>query len=325
MRLAVLDIGSNSVHLLVVDAHVGAPPLPATSHKEVLRLAEYLGDDGEISAKGQERLHSFIAEAVEIAEDQGSEQILAFATSAVRDAPNGNSLIESINSQLGVTLNVMSGKDEARVTFLAARRWFGWSAGKILLFDIGGGSLEIAAGQDEYPQAAVSIPLGAGRTYSDFLPDPLPSEDDIHQLRKYARSQIGRIAGKVNRVGTPDHVVGSSKTFRSLARIAGAAPSGDGIYAPRKLFRRDLAGIIDTLAARTPEERATLPGVSQARAGQVLAGAIVAEAAFTIFDVGVMSISPWALREGIIMRKLDLLDSAETSSAMRVEPVGGLD
>ncbi|MDN5635158.1 Ppx/GppA phosphatase family protein [Brevibacterium sandarakinum] len=321
MRLAVLDIGSNSVHLLVVDAHVGAPPLPATSHKEVLRLAEYLGDDGMIDTAGQERLHSFIAEAVEIAEDQGSEQILAFATSAVRDAPNGAELIEAINSQLGVTLNVMSGKDEARVTFLAVRRWFGWSAGKILLLDIGGGSLEIAAGQDEYPEAAVSVPLGAGRTYSEFLPDPLPSAEDIHSLQKYARSQIGRIAGKINRVGSADQVVGSSKTFRSLARIAGAAPSGDGIYAPRKLFRRDLSGIIETLSSRTPEERATLPGVSQARAGQVLAGAIVADAAFAIFDVNVMNISPWALREGIIMRKLDLLDSAETSSAMRVELV----
>ena len=321
MRLAVLDIGSNSVHLLVVDAHVGAPPLPATSHKEVLRLAEYLGEDGAIDPAGQERLHNFIAEAVEIAEDQGSEQILAFATSALRDAPNGSELIDSINAQLGVTLNVMSGKDEARVTFLAVRRWFGWSAGKILLLDIGGGSLEIAAGQDEYPQAAVSVPLGAGRTYSDFLPGPLPSAEDIRSLQKYARSQIGRIAGKINRVGVADQVVGSSKTFRSLARIAGAAPSGDGIYSPRKLFRRDLAGIIETLAGRTPEERSTLPGVSQARAGQVLAGAIVADAAFSIFDVNVMNISPWALREGIIMRKLDQLDSAETSSAMRVELV----
>ncbi|WP_453985695.1 Ppx/GppA phosphatase family protein [Brevibacterium casei] len=316
MRLAVLDIGSNSVHLLVVDAHVGAPPLPATSHKEILRLAEFLGPDGAIDDAGQQRLRDFVAEAVEIAEDQGAEQILAFATSAVRDAPNGQALIDSISTQLGVTLTVMSGKDEARVTFLAARRWFGWSAGKILLLDIGGGSLEIAAGQDEYPQAAVSVPLGAGRTYADFLPGERPSAEDIHLLRKHARAQIGRIAGKINRVGAPDHVVGSSKTFRSLARIAGAAPSGDGIYVPRKLFRRDLPGIIDTLAARTPEERATLPGVSEARAGQVLAGAIVAEAAFTIFDIAVMNISPWALREGIIMRRLDLLDSAETTSAM---------
>ncbi|MBR7504252.1 hypothetical protein KCW65_29655, partial [Mycobacterium tuberculosis] len=80
---------------------------------------------------------------------------------------------------------------------------------------IGGGSLEIAAGQDEYPQAAVSVPLGAGRTYADFLPGEIPDAEDIHRLRKYARAQIGRIAGEINRVGTPDHVVGSSKTFRS--------------------------------------------------------------------------------------------------------------
>src|SRR5699024_4006142 len=145
----------------VGDAHVGAPPLPATSHKEVLRLAEYLTDDGTINAQGQEHLRDYIAEAVEIAKDQGAEQILAVALSAERDAPNGVARIDSINAQLGVTLNVMTGRDEERVTFLAARRWSGWSAGKILLLDIGGGSLEIAAGQDEYPQAPVSELLGA--------------------------------------------------------------------------------------------------------------------------------------------------------------------
>src|SRR5699024_11052714 len=133
MRLAVLDIGSNSVHLLVVDAHVGAPPLPATSHKEVLRLAEYLTDDGTIDAQGQEHLRDFIAQAIGSAEDQGAEQIQAVAASAVRDAPSGLVLIASITAPLGVTLNATTGKHDARVTFLAARRWFGWSAGRILL------------------------------------------------------------------------------------------------------------------------------------------------------------------------------------------------
>src|SRR5699024_12120720 len=102
----------NSVHLLVVDAQVGAPPLPATSNKEVLRLAEYLTDDGTIDAEGQEHLRDFIAEAVEIAEDQGAEQILAFATSAVRDAPNGVALIDSLNAQLAAPLTVMTDTTE---------------------------------------------------------------------------------------------------------------------------------------------------------------------------------------------------------------------
>ena len=282
MRLAVLDIGSNSIHLLVVDAHVGAPPMPATSHKEVLRLAEHLKDDGSITSYGQQRLVDFCKESITIA-----EQILAFATSAIRSAPNGDETIERIHRESGLTLNVMSGEEEARITFLAARRWFGWSAGNILLLDIGGGSLEIAAGTDEYPDIALSLPLGAGRMHSRFLSADQPSEDDIAALRHLARKEIGRIAGDVNRVGKPEKIVGSSKTFRSLA----------------------------------PAQRAELPGVSVARSGQVLAGAIVADVAFTIFGIESMKISPWALREGIIMRKLDLLDSSESVSIPRGRPL----
>jgi exopolyphosphatase/guanosine-5'-triphosphate,3'-diphosphate pyrophosphatase len=225
-----------------------------------------------------------------------------------------------------VTLNVMSGKDEARVTFLAARRWFGWSAGKILLLDIGGGSLEIAAGQDEYPAGggigSIWAPVGPTRT---SCPTICPRTEDIHSLRKHARAQIGKIAGKINRVGHSDQVVGSSKTFRSLARIAGAAPSGDGIYAPRKLFRRDLEG------SSTPWHRALPIGAgdpARSLRGPRRAGARRRHRRRGgLHDLRhqVMSISPWALREGIIMRKLDLLDSSEQSSAMRVEPVAALD
>ena len=102
MRLAVLDIGSNSIHLLVVDAGVGAPPLPATSHKEVLRLAEHLKEDGSITTYARERLMQFCKEAIEIAEEQGAEQILAFATSALRDAPNGEATIEKIYKETGL-------------------------------------------------------------------------------------------------------------------------------------------------------------------------------------------------------------------------------
>lgn len=317
MRLAVLDIGSNSVHLLVVDAHDGAAPLPATSHKEILRLAEYLGPDGSISEFGQDRLVTFCREALQIAEDQGAEELLAFATSAIREAPNGEETLERVRVEAGVDLRVMTGADEARITFLAVRRWFGWSAGNILLFDIGGGSLEIAAGTDEFPDAAVSVPLGAGRMHADFLSHTeLPSEDDIAALRKHARHVIGRIAGEINRVGKPDKIVGSSKTFRTLARLTGAAPYGNGIYAPRKLAHKDLPHLIGRLASIPPAQRAALPGVSEARSGQVLAGAIVAEAAFTIFGAEKLRISPWALREGIIMRKLDLLTSGPTTTAM---------
>ena len=166
MRLGVLDVGSNTVHLLVMDAHPGARPLPAYSHKAELRLAELLDEHGAISADGVDRLVSTVAEALQVAEDKGVEDVLTFATSAVREAANGEQVLARVAAETGVTLTVLSGEDEARLTFLAARRWFGWSAGRLLVLDIGGGSLEVAYGMDEDPDAAVSLPLGAGRLTS---------------------------------------------------------------------------------------------------------------------------------------------------------------
>lgn len=162
MRLGVLDVGSNTVHLLVVDAHPGARPLPAHSHKAELRLAELLDPEGAIGPAGVDRLVSTITDALRAAEDKGCEDVLAFATSAVREATNADEVLSRVRDETGVALAVLSGEEEARLTFLAARRWFGWSAGKLLVLDIGGGSLEVGYGLDEEPDAAVSLPLVQG-------------------------------------------------------------------------------------------------------------------------------------------------------------------
>src|ERR1700751_2122869 len=175
MRLGVLDVGSNTVHMLVVDAHPGARPLPAFSHKVDLRLAAQLEDGSRLSCEGAQRLEAIVAEALRIAEDKGVEDFLAFATSAVRDAVNGEEVLDGIAERTGARIRVVSGESEARLTFLAARRWFGWSSGRLLVLDIGGGSLEMAAGPDEEPDAVTSLPLGAGRLTRDWLPADPPS------------------------------------------------------------------------------------------------------------------------------------------------------
>ncbi len=128
---------------------------------------------------------------------------------------------------------MLSGEDEARLTFLAVRRWFGWSAGRLLVLDIGGGSLEIAYGLDEEPDAAVSLPLGAGRLTADWLPGDPPEPEDVRALRRHVRAEIARTVGGVQPPGAPDHVVATSKTFKQLARIAGAARSAEGPYVQR--------------------------------------------------------------------------------------------
>jgi len=307
MRLGVLDVGSNTLHLLVVDAHQGARPIPAFSHKAELHFGEHLDGENRLTDECAEQLLAFVQEALQIAEDKGVHETLAFATSAVREAANGDEVLRMIEDQTGVAIRVLPGPDESRLTFLAARRWHGWSAGRLLMLDIGGGSLEIAAGHDEDPTIAISLPLGAGRLTREWLLGDPPSADDVRRLRKHVRAEIARSAGSVLREGRPNHAVATSKTFRQLARIAGAAPSSEGPYVRRMLKHSAVTDIAERLSGLSVAERAELPGVSSVRAPQLAAGAIVADAAMDLFDLNELEICPWALREGVILRRLDRL------------------
>ncbi len=305
VRLGVLDIGSNTGHLLVVDAAGGAAPLPAYSFKEPLRLAEHLDDEGAMTKKGITALTDFVGSALEVAESKGCEEMYAFATSATRDSANSDEVLDAVKDETGVELEVLPGDDEARLTFLAVRRWFGWSSGRLLVFDIGGGSLEIATGQDENPDVVQSLPLGAGRLTRDLLTEDPPSPKAVRKLRKSIRADLAREAGKVLRAGEPQHAVATSKTFRSLARICGAAPSGEGMYVTRTLEAAVLRDKMDDLLAMDDEQRQELPGVSPRRSRQLVAGALVADAVMDIFGVEELEICPWALREGVILERLD--------------------
>jgi exopolyphosphatase/guanosine-5'-triphosphate,3'-diphosphate pyrophosphatase len=303
MRLGVLDIGSNTGHLLIVDAYRGGPPVPAHSFKEALRLSEHLDSSGAVTDEGVSRLLKYIGEARAQAEDQGCTTVLAFATSAVRDAVNATEVLDRVRETTGVDVDVLPGDEEARLTFLAVRRWFGWSSGRLGVFDIGGGSLELAVGSDEEPSVATSLPLGAGRLTRDWL----SAGRSYEELRLHVRAEIADAAGAILRGGRFDRAVATSKTFRSLARICGAAPYEEGPYIRRTLNRRDLVSAVGQLANLGDDEIATLPGVSPDRAHQIRAGALVAEATMDLFDLDQLEICPWALREGVLLRHIDHL------------------
>ncbi len=308
MRLGVLDVGSNTVHLLVVDAHRGGHPMPAHSEKSVLRLAEHVGDNGKLSDEGAESLIRAVAAAKQSARKLGADDLLAFATSAVRDAKNGEKVLARVREETGVELEVLAGDDEARLTFLAVRRWFGWSAGRLLCLDIGGGSLEIATGIDELPDRALSLPLGAGRlTREQFTHDP-PTRAEVAALRDYADDLIAPVVDEILDAGPVDRAVASSKTFRTLARLAGAAPSSAGLRARRRLNKDGLRQVTAFISRISSSDLAELEGVSAQRAHQLLAGAVVAESAMRNFGISQLEMCPWALREGVILRRLDWLD-----------------
>ncbi len=304
-------MGSNTVHLIVVDAHPGARPVPQASHKSVLRLMRYLEPDGSISEEGVTAIVGAIAAAMEVARREGIDELLPMATSALREAANGEAVLARVEEQTGVALRVLTGEDEGRLTFLAIRRWYGWSSGNILLFDIGGGSLEIAAGSDEYPEVAVSLPLGAGRTTVQFFPEDPPTPEQMLELRAHSRAVMRADAlPQFEHLPPFQHVVGSSKTIRSLARLAGSSrPHASGAGEPTVTLRRaDLKDWIPRLGQLPAEARQALPGITPDRTFQIVAGAVVLHSVMKLYDVEELEVSPWALREGILLRYLDGLE-----------------
>jgi exopolyphosphatase/guanosine-5'-triphosphate,3'-diphosphate pyrophosphatase len=308
VRLGVLDVGSNTVHLLVVDAHHGAHPLPQTSEKSVLRLAEQMDSRGKITRAGADHLIRTVHDAVESAVAMSCEDLMAFATSAVRDASNSVAVLTRVLAETGVELQVLSGEEEAILTFLAVRRWCGWSAGRLLMVDIGGGSLEIASGIDEEPDAVVSLPLGAGRLTRSWLANDPPRRRELETLREHIVEQLAEPARKLREAGSPDRVVGTSKTIRSLARLSGAAPSSAGPRVRRTLTDAGLSQVIAFISRMSAEDLAELDGVSASRSHQLVAGALVVQATMRALDVDELTLCPWALREGVILRRLDWLD-----------------
>jgi exopolyphosphatase / guanosine-5'-triphosphate,3'-diphosphate pyrophosphatase len=307
VRLGVLDVGSNTVHLLVVDAYPGAAPLPAASIKSSLGLAELVLDDGTLGADGAARLCETVENARVDAKQLGVQELLAFATSAVRDAGDSDTVLAEVRRRTGVDLQVLSGVDEARLTFLAVRRWFGWSAGRLLALDIGGGSFEVAAGEGEIPDVAASLPLGASRLTREWLHNDPPKAREMAAMRKYSKAQLAPLVKDLYELGEPTRVVATSKSFRSLARIAGAAPYSKGQYVRRSLSAADLDVVAARLAKLPSADRSALPGVSPSRSRQLLAAALVAAEAMDLLGVTEVEICPWALREGLILRRLDRL------------------
>lgn len=305
MRLGVLDVGSNTVHLQVVDTHPGARPNAAFNYKEELRLTQYLTDEHMISDEGITNLRKCIQNAIAQSQNAKTQELLPFATSALREAKNGDEIIKNINKDFQIDLQVLSGEEEAKLTFLAARRWFGWSSGRLLIVDIGGGSLEMAVGVDESPEAAVSLPLGAARLTKDFLKGDPYTDKSVRNLRDHIENSLEQILPNLVKHQESDRAIATSKTLRTLARLCGDWFNGNGnnitIDAVRKISNK--------LADMDTSQRAKLPGVSENRASQIVAGAFVAESVMRNLDLKNLEVCPWALREGVVLKWMDWMEA----------------
>jgi exopolyphosphatase/guanosine-5'-triphosphate,3'-diphosphate pyrophosphatase len=305
MRLGVLDVGSNTVHLQVVDTSPGARPNPTFNYKEELKLTQFIDDNNLISDEGVEKLRSCIKRAIEQSASVQTQELLPFATSALREAGNGEFVINAINKDFRIDLQVLSGEEEAKLTFLAARRWFGWSSGRLLVIDIGGGSLEMAVGVDETPEIATSLPLGAARLTKNFLKGDPYTDKSLRALRDHIENMLEQILPSLVKHQESDRAIATSKTLRTLARLAGDWFDGNGKNITIEAMRK----VSSKLSEMNEESRAKLPGVSENRASQIVAGALVAESVMRNLEIKELEICPWALREGLVLKWMDWMEA----------------
>jgi exopolyphosphatase/guanosine-5'-triphosphate,3'-diphosphate pyrophosphatase len=293
------------VHLQIVDTSPGARPNPTFNYKEELKLTQYISEDNLVSDEGIEKLRSSIKRAIEQSASVQTQELLPFATSALREASNSEEIINSINKDFKIDLQVLSGEEEAKLTFLAARRWFGWSSGRLLVIDIGGGSLEMAVGVDESPEIATSLPLGAARLTKDFLKGNPYTDKSIRALRDHIENKLEQILPSLVKHQDTDRAIATSKTLRTLARLSGDWFDGSGKNITVEAIRK----ISAKLSEMDESTRAKLPGVSENRASQIVAGAFVAESVMRNLDIKELEICPWALREGVVLKWMDWMEA----------------
>ncbi len=305
MRLGVLDVGSNTVHLQVVDTSPGARPNPTFNYKEELRLTQYIDENNLVSEEGIRKLRECIQRAIAQSASVKTQELLPFATSALRESSNGEEIISSINKDFRIDLQVLTGDEEAKLTFLAARRWFGWSSGRLLVIDIGGGSLEMAVGIDETPEVATSLPLGAARLTKNFLKGDPYTDKSLRILRDHIENKLEQVLPSLVKHQDTDRAIATSKTLRTIARLSGDWFDGTGKNITIDAIRK----ISTKLSEMKESERAKLPGVSENRASQIVAGALVAESVMRNLDIKELEICPWALREGLVLKWLDWMEA----------------
>ncbi|MFE2422340.1 Ppx/GppA phosphatase family protein [Streptomyces hokutonensis] len=315
MRQAgVLDVGCHSALLTVVRRHQGAVLEPVFSRKVRLRLHETLDHKGRLDRAGVHSVERAVAEAVAADPRRRGPEVFAFATSVIRDAPNRDAIIARVARTTGTRLRVLTGEEEARLAYVAARRWTASTVAPLLVLDIGGGTLEIASGTGDQPDTVYSLPLGARRITRDWLPgNTTPSPRRLAEIRKYLQRSLEAVPD-LPRADPGVRVLACSKTFEQLARLAAAR--GKAPRAARQLTLPQLRAAVALLAGAKPSSRGKLPGISRHRAEQSLAGALIAQTLMEACGAKRVEICPWSTREGLLLEHLDAPHAARDRSRL---------
>ncbi len=305
--IAAIDIGTNSVHMVVVEID---PKLPAfhiiAKEKDTVRLGDRDPDTGDLTEEAIKRALNALKRCKDLAESLNVRQILAVATSATREAGNGIAFLHRIKSELGISVNLISGQEEARRIYLGVLSGMDFGDRPHVMIDIGGGSTELILADIREARFLSSTKVGAVRLTKEFVTSDPISKKELNYLKAYVRGMLERPVEEIwhsLQLNENPRLVGTSGTIETLATIhaldkQGTVPNPLNGY---QLTRQDIEAATNKLAAMTYEERFSIPGISDKRAEIIVPGAIILLEAMEMLCINSITICERALREGIIV------------------------
>ncbi len=305
--LAAIDIGTNSIHMVVVRIK---PALPAftiiAKEKDTVRLGDRDPKTGDLTPEAMRRAMTALQRCQELAKSFNAEQIVAVATSAVREAPNGQEFLKQVDAELGLFVNLISGQEEARRIYLGVLSGMEFNSHPHIIIDIGGGSTELILGDSHEPRSLSSTKVGAVRLTAEYITTDPISHSEFQYLQAYIRGMLERPVEELLahlEPGEQPRLVGTSGTIESLATIharekLGIVPNPLNGY---QLSRKDLKELVKRLASMSYAERAAFPGMSDRRSEIIVAGALILLEAMTLLGIESLMIGERALREGVIV------------------------
>ncbi|NER25165.1 MAG: Ppx/GppA family phosphatase [Symploca sp. SIO1C2] len=305
--LAAIDIGTNSIHMVVGRINATLPAFTIIAkEKDTVRLGERDPKTRDLTPEAIERAIATLRRCQKLAQSLKAEQIVAVATSAVREAPNGRAFLQRVDTELGLFVNLVSGQEEARQIYLGVLSGMEFNSQPHIIIDIGGGSTELILGDGHKPRTLSSTKVGAVRLTAEFITTDPISNLEFQYLQAYVRGMLERPIEEIQanlEVGEQPRLVGTSGTIETLALIhakntLGTVPNPLTGY---QLSRTDLKEILKHLVSLNYAERAAMIGTSDKRAEIIVAGGIILLDAMTMLGVESLVICERALREGMIV------------------------
>lgn len=316
-RLAAIDVGSNSIRLLIAEYDPGTGLSPIDEIKAQPRLAQGLAATGKLDPEAIERALAALRRMADVARRRGATRIAAVATAAVREARNGGEFVRRVRDEIGLPLQVITTEHEAQLSYRSVRHHFRLDNTKALIADIGGGSLELVGAVDGLVELSRSLPYGAVRLTEQFVPGKRAPHREVGALRKHLAKRLARQLPK--RAWTGSRIIGSGGTFTNLGRMAVARRGGDPTEPVHgiEVTVAEVEHLLEWLSTRTAAQRRSVPGLNPERADIILAGLTVIAALLERLDAGSVTVSAYGLREGLLWEMV----GSSAAAAPPVDPM----